>query len=187
MARDLQRRCSGQYSRSRSSHQRDRPAQESNRLARPPPHEMRDPVNTVHHLPVLFCAVLGKLTVKSWVSLPLLFLGSATGVAALIDLLLSQRDLTLESELSLSAPLLFGFAAGLALFSADQVQWRFRWQRRSLRFAYPLTMVICAIALDALTLPTSAALIIGPVAAVLLAALLMRTTANRDEADCLTP
>lgn len=146
---------------------------------------MHNPVNTVHHLRVLFCAVLGKLTIRSWVSLPLLFLGSATGVAALIDLLALQRELTLQSELTLSAPLLFGFAAGLALFSADQVQWRFRWQRLSLRIAYPLAMVACAIALDALTLPISAALIIGPIAAVLLAAMLRRSAAARDEADHL--
>ncbi len=147
---------------------------------------MHNPVNTVHYLRVLFCAVLGKLTIRSWVSLPLLFLGSATGVAALIDLLALRRELTLQSELSLSAPLLFGFAAGLALFSADQVQWRFRWQRLSLRIAYPLAMVACAIALDALTLPIGAALIIGPIAAVLLGAMLKRTADARDEADYLT-
>lgn len=129
--------------------------------------------------------MLGKLTVRSWVSLPLLFLGSATGVAALIDLML-LRDPILQSELSLSAPLLFGFAAGLALLSANQVQWSFRWQRLSLRVAYPLAMIICAIALDALTLPMGAALIIGPIAAVLLATMLIRTHHARDEADCVT-
>ncbi|MEB3368281.1 hypothetical protein [Saccharopolyspora mangrovi] len=134
---------------------------------------------------MLLCAVLGKLTVRSWVSLPLLFLGSATGVAALIDLVL-LRDPTLQSELSLSAPLLFGFAAGLALFSAGHVRWSFRWQRLSLRVAYPLTMIVCAMALDAFTLPMGAALIIGPIAAALLAAMLVRTHHTRDEADCLT-
>ncbi|WP_235874715.1 hypothetical protein [Saccharopolyspora aridisoli] len=118
-------------------------------------------------------------------SLPLLFLGSATGVAALIDLLALQSAPTLRSELSLSAPLLFGFAAGLALFSADQVQWRFRWQRLGLRIGYPLAMVACAVALDALTIPIGAALIIGPIAAVLLASMLMRNADAGDEADYL--
>ncbi|MDI2028716.1 hypothetical protein QFW96_08845 [Saccharopolyspora sp. TS4A08] len=117
-------------------------------------------------------------------SLPLLFLGCATGVAALIDLML-QTDPTLAGDLSLSAPLLFGFAGGLALFSAGHVQWSFRWQRLSLRVAYPLAMLVCAIAMDALTLPMSAALIIGPIAALLLAALLVRAHHARDEADCL--
>ncbi|TDC96280.1 hypothetical protein E1161_01990 [Saccharopolyspora aridisoli] len=134
---------------------------------------------------MLFCAALGKLTIRSWVSLPLLFLGSATGVAALIDLLALQSAPTLRSELSLSAPLLFGFAAGLALFSADQVQWRFRWQRLGLRIGYPLAMVACAVALDALTIPIGAALIIGPIAAVLLASMLMRNADAGDEADYL--
>ncbi|WP_233576616.1 hypothetical protein [Saccharopolyspora rhizosphaerae] len=109
-----------------------------------------------------------------------------TGVAALIEMVL-RPELVMRSELSLSAPLLFGFAAGLAVFSASHVRWSFRWQRLSLRVAYPLVMIGCAIALDVFTVPLGAALIVGPIAALLLAATLMRTRQARDEADCLTP
>jgi hypothetical protein len=132
---------------------------------------------------VLLCSVLGRLTVRTWISLPLLFLGSAIGVAALLDLLL-RRKLTLDQNLDLSAPLLFGFAAGLALLSANHVHWSFRWQRRGLRFSYPLLMVACALAVDQLQLPVVAALTVGPVAAALLAALLLRAYRERDAPDC---
>ncbi|WP_245775582.1 hypothetical protein [Saccharopolyspora flava] len=111
-------------------------------------------------------------------------MGSATGVAALIDLML-QTEPTVAGDLSLSAPLLFGFAGGLALFSAGHVKWSFRWQRLSLRVAYPLVMLACAVAMDVFTLPMGAALIIGPIAALLLAGLLVRSRQTRDEADCL--
>ncbi|MGI8308035.1 hypothetical protein [Saccharopolyspora hattusasensis] len=120
---------------------------------------------------------------KSWVFLPLLFVCSAAGVAALLDVLL-VRDPSLDQDLSLSAPLLFGFAAGLALFTASHVRWNFRWQRRGLRFSYPLLMVACALAMDGLRLPVVAALAFGPVGAALLAALLVRAYRDRDTPEC---
>ncbi|MEV0704965.1 hypothetical protein AB0I53_44590 [Saccharopolyspora sp. NPDC050389] len=131
---------------------------------------------------MLLCSVLGKLTVRSWVSLPLLFLCSAAGVAALLDVLLVQRA-SLDQDLDLSAPLLFGFAAGLTVLSANHVRWNFGWQRR-LRFSYPLLMVACALALDGLRMPVFAALAIGPIAAALLAALLVRAHRDRDAPEC---
>ncbi|GAA0515734.1 hypothetical protein GCM10011581_47190 [Saccharopolyspora subtropica] len=116
-------------------------------------------------------------------SLPLLFVGSAAGVAALLDVLLSH-DRTLDQELSLSAPLLFGFAAALSMLSANHVRWTFRWQRRGLRFSYPLLMLVCALALPGLELPVVAALTVGPVAFALLAALLVRAYQDCDLPEC---
>lgn len=132
---------------------------------------------------VLLCAVLGRLTVRSWFFLPLLFLGSASGVAALLDLML-RRPSTLDGNLTLSAPLLFGFAAGLTMLSAGHVQWTHQWQRSGLRIGYPLLMLVCAISMDGVTLPVVAALVIGPIAAMLLATILVRTHHERDEVDC---
>jgi hypothetical protein len=132
---------------------------------------------------VLLCAALGRLTVRSWILLPVLFLGSASGVAALLDLALRQPDL--DGYLTLSAPLLFGFAAGLTMLSAGHVGWKHRWQRIGLRAGYPMLMITCAIGLDGLALPRVAALAVGPVAAILLATLLIRTYQNRDEVACL--
>lgn len=120
---------------------------------------------------------------KSWVFLPLLFVCSASGAAALLDMLLGRHP-SLDQELSLSAPLLFGFAAGLAMFTASHVRWNFRWQRRSLRFSYPLLMVACALATDGLQLPVVAALAVGPVGAALLAVLLVRAYRERDIPEC---
>ncbi|MGP4020513.1 hypothetical protein [Saccharopolyspora sp. 5N708] len=101
----------------------------------------------------------------------------------MLDLLLA-RGATLDQNLSLSAPLLFGFAAGLTLLSASHVRWSFRWQRRGLRFTYPLLMVACALAMDGVQLPVFAALTVGPVAVALLAVLLTRAYQDRDTPDC---
>lgn len=120
---------------------------------------------------------------RSWVFLPLLFLGSAVGVAALLDLLL-RRKLALDQELDLSAPLLFGFAAGLALLSAGHVRWSYRWQRHGLRVSYPLLMVACALVVDTLQLTVAAALTIGSVAAALLAVLLVRAHHKQNAPEC---
>lgn len=133
---------------------------------------------------MLLCAVLGRLTIQSWFALPLLFLGSASGVAALLDLVLRQPT-SLDGDLTLSAPLLFGFAAGLTMLSAGNVRWNHRWQRFGLRTGYPLLMLACAISMDGLTLPMVAALVIGPIAAMLLTTMLIRTYHERDEGDCL--
>lgn len=134
-------------------------------------------------LTVLLCAALGRLTVRSWVFLPVLFLGSASGVAALLDLALRRPGL--DSNLTLSAPLLFGFTAGLTMLSAGHVRWRHRWQRLGLRVGYPLLMLACAVSFDGLALPMVAALVIGPIAATLLATLLIRTYQTRDDLECL--
>ncbi|MCI2416606.1 hypothetical protein MOQ72_04160 [Saccharopolyspora sp. K220] len=168
---------------SRSARLRYRPAQQRDRL----PSRMGPGVHAVrlaaHPRRVLLCSVLGTLTVRSWVSLPLLFLGSVAGVAALLDLLFEQNPAP-NDDLSLSAPLLFGFAAGLSLLSGSHVRWSFQWQRRGLRFTYPLLMVACALATDGLQLPVFAALTIGPVAAALLAVLLIRAYQDRDAPEC---
>ncbi|MFC7340982.1 hypothetical protein [Saccharopolyspora griseoalba] len=134
-------------------------------------------------LAVLLCAFLGRLTIRSWMLLPLLFLGSASGVAALLDHALRQPDL--DGYLTLSTPLLFGFAAGLTIVSAGNVRWGQRWQRIGLRFGYPVLMIACAIGLNGLVLPRAVALAIGPLAVLLLATLLVRTHRNRDEVECL--
>ncbi|MBB5155294.1 hypothetical protein BJ970_002828 [Saccharopolyspora phatthalungensis] len=131
---------------------------------------------------MLLCSILGKLTVRSWISLPLLFLGSSVGIAALLDQLL-VRSPHPDRDVDLSAPLLFGFAAGLALLSAGHVRWSFRWQR-ILRFSYPLLMVACALAVDGLQLPVFAALTVGPVAVALLTVLLVRAYHDRDAPEC---
>ncbi|MEV0051643.1 hypothetical protein AB0H34_14225 [Saccharopolyspora shandongensis] len=131
---------------------------------------------------MLLCSVLGKLTLRTWVSLPLLFLCSAAGVAALLNVLLVQY-VSFDQDLDLSAPLLFGSAAALTVLSANHVHWTSGWQRR-LRFGYPLLMVACALALDGLRVPVFAALAIGPAAAALLATLLVRAHRDRDAPEC---
>ncbi|WP_093271058.1 hypothetical protein [Saccharopolyspora shandongensis] len=131
---------------------------------------------------MLLCSVLGKLTLRTWVSLPLLFLCSAAGVAALLDVLLVQH-VSFDQDLDLSAPLLFGSAAALTVLSANHVRWTSGW-RRSLRFGYPLLMVAGALALDGLRMPVFAALAIGPAAAALLATLLVRAHRDRDAPEC---
>lgn len=130
---------------------------------------------------MLLCSVLGKLAFRSWMLLPLLFLGSAGLVAALLSLLLQPHP-TLDQDVSLSAPLLFGFAAALAAGTAGHVRWRSRRQRRVLRFAYPLLLVACALAVDEVPLPVVAALVVGPVSVALLIYVLRR--AHRDHAEC---
>ncbi|MER7009984.1 hypothetical protein ABT324_00955 [Saccharopolyspora sp. NPDC000359] len=133
---------------------------------------------------MLLCSVLGRLAVRSWLLLPVLFLGSASLVAALLSLLLQQHPV-LDHHLDLSAPLLFGFAAARAAVSAGHVRWRARWQRRVLRFGYPLLMVGCALAVDGLRVPLLAALVVGPVSVALLATMLVR--AYREHAECSHP
>nr|WP_218888805.1 hypothetical protein [Saccharopolyspora hordei] len=127
------------------------------------------------------CSVLGNLAVRSWVFLPLLFLGSAGWVAALLSLALQEHP-TVEQDLSLSAPLLFGSAAALTAVTAGHVHWRSRAQRRFLRTAYPLLLLACALGHDALRLPVLAVLVVGPVPVAVLATVLVR--AHRDQAKC---
>ncbi|GAA4828667.1 hypothetical protein [Saccharopolyspora rosea] len=130
---------------------------------------------------MLLCSVLGRLTVRSWVSLPLLFVGSTVGVAAVLDLVVGRAHV-LHQDLTVSAPLLFGFAAALTLLSGDQVRWTFRWQRRGLRFPYPLLLAACALTADGVRLPVPAALVVGVVALALLTLLLVR--GHRDPVEC---
>jgi hypothetical protein len=73
------------------------------------------------------------------------------------------------------------------LLSANNVRWSFRWQRRGLRFTYPLLMVACALAINGLQMPIFAALLIGPVTAALLALLLTRAYQDQDAMDCAHP
>ncbi|MDA3627998.1 hypothetical protein [Saccharopolyspora oryzae] len=130
---------------------------------------------------MLLCSVLGRLAVRSWVLLPLLFLGSAAWVAALLQLALQPHS-PMTQDLDLSAPLLFGFAAALTALSSGHVRWSTRWQRNVLRFAYPLLLVACALAVDGLEVPLVAALVAGPVSAALLIITLVR--AYQDHAEC---
>ncbi|WP_433869904.1 hypothetical protein [Saccharopolyspora sp. CA-218241] len=122
---------------------------------------------------MLLCSVMGRLTIRSWALLPVLFLTSAAGIAAALDVLLGHP--VIGHETVLSAPLLFGAAAGLMLLADGHVDWRGRWQRYALRFTYPLALVVCAVAVDGLHLPSAAALGFGSVALVLLCRLLAST------------
>lgn len=111
---------------------------------------------------------------RSWLSLPLLFLGSAAGVAASLVLMLDQHP-TLVRDVVLSAPLLFGVAATLALLSGSNVRWAARWQRRWLRFTYPAALFGVALGTDFLHVPAPLALMSGIVATTLLVAFLIRS------------
>lgn len=113
----------------------------------------------------------------------MLFLGSAGGVAALLELVFGSNT-TLNTNLDLSASLLFGFATGLALLSSNQVRWACRWQRYTLRFTYPFLILACGLLLDDLRLPIGSALMFGVVAATCLAALLARVQRLSDATEC---
>lgn len=131
---------------------------------------------------MLLCPVLGRLTVWTWMCLPLLFLGSAAGAAALLDLLLHPADGT-SRHLTLSVPLLLGFSAGITLLSSGHVRWTTRGQQL-LRAGYPLLMLVCALARDRVELPLLAALLVGTPAAALFGTLLIRYRPAHDRTDC---
>nr|WP_228047033.1 hypothetical protein [Saccharopolyspora sp. HNM0983] len=133
----------------------------------------------------MLCPVLGRLTVWTWLCLPLLFLGSAAGVAALLELLLHPIG-DAHRDLALSTPLLLGFSAGLALLSSGHVRWAPRWQLL-LRGGYPMLMLGCALARDRIELPLPAALLIGLPAAVLLGLVLIRYRPTNDRTRCPAP
>lgn len=126
----------------------------------------------------MLCSALGRLTVKAWVALPLLCVGSAVGIAALLELLISG-DPVLHRDLTMSAPLLFGFAGALTFLGSSQVQWRSDRQRRWLRSGYPLAVLAAGLAVDALRIPVIAALTVGPVAVAVLVVLLVRGSARQ--------
>ncbi|CAM05466.1 hypothetical protein A8924_6642 [Saccharopolyspora erythraea NRRL 2338] len=125
----------------------------------------------------MLCSALGKLTVKTWVLLPLLFLGSAVGIAALFEVLVSPSP-GLFQDVTASVPVLCGFAGALTLLSSGQVGWSAAWQRRWLRFGYPLAVLLGGLAADAVRVPLVAALVIGPPAATLLIVVLVRSAAR---------
>ncbi|GAB3276961.1 hypothetical protein GCM10027563_04460 [Parasphingorhabdus pacifica] len=137
-----------------------------------------------HHLLVLLCPSLGDLTVRSWVTLPLLFLGSSAGITAVLGLLVESQP-TLTQSVALSAPLLFGVAATLALISGHHVRWAARWQRRWLRFPYPGVMLVIALGNDYLRVPALVALVAGAVATTLLVVFVVRTA--REPTECSSP
>lgn len=119
---------------------------------------------------MLFCPVLRNLTVRLWISLPLLFLGAATGVAALLAWSVDHG----EPGFELSVPVLLGFAAGLALLTGGRVQWSNGWQRFGLRFAYPVVMFAGALTVDRIQVPLVPMLALGGAALALLAVFLIR-------------
>lgn len=121
----------------------------------------------------------------TWICLPPLFLGSAAGAAALLDLLLHPAADT-SRHLTLSVPLLLGFAAAIALLSSGHVQWGLRGQL-ALRGGYPLLMLACALVRDRIELPLQAALLIGAVAGGLSGVLLIRYRPTEDRIDCPAP
>ncbi|GAA2778361.1 hypothetical protein [Saccharopolyspora taberi] len=126
----------------------------------------------------MLCSALGGMTVKAWIALPLLCVGSAIGIAAMLELLISAVPM-LDGELSVSAPLLFGFTAAVTFAGSGQVQWRSRLQRRLLRAGYPLAVLAAGLPVDALRLPVVLALAVGPVAIALLTVVLVRGSARR--------
>ena len=121
----------------------------------------------------MLCSALGRLTLKAWVALPLLCVGSAVGIAALLELLVSSTPV-LRSELTLSAPLLFGFAGALTYLGSSQVRWTSDRQRRWLRPGYPLAVLAAGLAVDALEIPLVVALGVGSVAIAVLVVVLVR-------------
>ena len=120
----------------------------------------------------MLCPLFGRLTVWTWTLLPLLFLGSAMGVAATMDLLWHDHQVT-NHELALSAQLLFGGSAALTLLAGQHVDWRLAKPWQLLRFGYPSALFTTALCTDTVQLSMAASLAIGPVAAVLLGALLL--------------
>lgn len=134
---------------------------------------------------MLLCPSLGELTVRSWLLLPLLFLGSSAGIAAVLGLLLEPASSSPPlgpQDVALSSPLLFGVAATLAVLSGQHVRWASPRQRRWLRTGYPLLLLVAALSQDDLHLPGYLALTIGAVATALLVAFLARS--YRQPAAC---
>ncbi|GAB2665416.1 hypothetical protein GCM10027271_25550 [Saccharopolyspora gloriosae] len=119
---------------------------------------------------MLLCPVLRNLTVRLWIALPPLFLGAATGVAALLAWPFDDGAPGFE----LSVPVLLGFAAGLALLTGGRVRWSNGWQRFGLRFGYPVTMFGGALTIDRIQVPLVPMLALGGTALALLAIFLMR-------------
>ncbi|MFR9729601.1 hypothetical protein ACL03H_10260 [Saccharopolyspora sp. MS10] len=121
------------------------------------------------------CPVLLDLTVPRWLVLPPLFLGGSTGIAAVLGWAISPGQ-----ALEVSAPVLLGFAAALALLSGGRVRWTRDWQRRGLRFAYPAALFGCALAFDRIRLPLLPALTFGAAALALLLLLIAGRQPRRD-------
>ncbi|WP_243792412.1 hypothetical protein [Saccharopolyspora gloriosae] len=127
---------------------------------------------------MLLCPALRNLTVRLWILLPLLFLGAATGVAALLAWSFGHGTPGFE----LSVPVLLGFAAGLALLTGGRVRWSREWQRLGLRFAYPVVMFGCALTFDQVQVPLVPTLVLGGTAFAVLAVFVSRNATTRP--DC---
>lgn len=125
---------------------------------------------------VLLCPALGEFGIRSWIAVPPLFLCAATGVAAAGAHVVGDG-----AWLTVSAPLLFGFAAALALFTGFRARWRRPW-RLLLRGAYPVLLVGCALAFDHIRVPVVPALLVGVVTLGLLGLVLAR--GSRRPAHC---
>lgn len=120
------------------------------------------------------CSLFGELGIRSWLALPPLFLCGTAGVAAALDRMLAESTST-----ALSVPLMFGCAAGLAVLSGGQVRWSRRWQRRVLRFGYPVVLLACAVSTDQVLVPLLPMLVVGAATLFVLAALLARRPGTR--------
>ncbi|KEI43120.1 hypothetical protein [Saccharopolyspora rectivirgula] len=129
----------------------------------------------------MLCPLFGRLTVWTWTLLPLLFLGSAMGVAAALDLLWHEHQ-EINHELVLSAQLLLGGSAALTLLTGQHVDWRLAKPWQLLRYGYPVVLFTTALCTDTVQLSMATSLAVGSVAAALLGVLLTR--GHRNTAAC---
>jgi hypothetical protein len=126
---------------------------------------------------VLHCPALNDLGLRTWLALPLLFVCSAAGFAALVAVTVDA------TVIDLSPPLLLGSAAALSVLTGSHVAWPSPAHRRALMAIYPGSMVACALSLDRALLPTTSTLAIGLASALVLTAVLIR---NQSRAPCPT-
>lgn len=121
------------------------------------------------------CAGLEELSLRSWLLLPLLFVGSAAGVAGVLYVSVGGGGTAaFRDPVLLSTPLLFGPAAALAILTGGSVRWRSRSQRHGLTLLYSATMLVLALGFGDIRLWLGFALGFGAVALGFLVTLVLR-------------
>lgn len=104
----------------------------------------------------VLCATGHPLRLTTWLAVPLLFAGAVLGLVGLAGLLLGLPG----DDIALSSAL-FGAATAVTTVAGASVTWTAGWQRRWLRWSYPVTVLGAGIAADGVRLPVAVVVAVG--------------------------